>query len=132
MWLTARVLPWPVVHRLADRIDLDALPACPLCLLDLAWRMSNDEPRKKLIGVLTHTSDWVWMEIATETRAQLARLQMRGVEHADEALADIEVRGWRSRLVRELTERLARRMADEIRERRESSTAAVLPFDPPA
>jgi hypothetical protein len=100
--------------ELADRFDLDRLPACPMCLFDLASAMQKEEPAQRLTGLLTRTSNWVWMEIDDEVHTTLVRLQMREVPHAEAALADIHDRGWRSRLVRELVNRLARRMADEL------------------
>jgi hypothetical protein len=109
------MLPQRVAAELADRFDLELLPACPMCLFDVAYAMVKEKPRRTITGLLTSTSNWVWLEIEDEVLATLARLHTRGVAHAEEALADIHERGWRSRLVRVLVERLAQRMADEMR-----------------
>ena len=116
-WLNGGVLRRDVAEALADEIDLAALPACPACLFELGWAIANDHPRPRITGLVTSTSNWIWWEIEDELRVQLRRLRMREVLHAEEALRDLDERGWRSRLVRVLTERLAGEMAEELRTR---------------
>jgi hypothetical protein len=108
------VIDWKAAEAIVERLDLDTIPACPLCLLDLAWAMHKSRPRSEIAGKLTTTCDWVWMEIDSEVEARLARLAMRGVPHAEEAARDVRRKGWRSRIVRVLVARLARRLADDL------------------
>lgn len=110
------MIDWNAADEIVDRLDLGSIPACSACLFELAWAMHERRPRSAIAGLLTTTCDWVWIEIDSDVHARLARLQMRGVPHAREAVADIRLNGWRSRVVRVLVARLARRMADELDE----------------
>ena len=110
----SEVIDWKAAEAIVDRLDLDTIPACPLCLLDLAWAMHESRPRNEIAGKLTTTCDWVWMEIDSEVEARLARLAMRGIPDAAEAARDVRLNAWRSRVVRVLVARLARRIADEL------------------
>jgi hypothetical protein len=101
--------------EIVDRIDLRALPICPLCHLDLAFAIRDGEARRAIAAITTTTCGWVWGEIETELRAQLRRASMREQAWADEALADLDAHGFRSRIVRELVTRVATVMADEMR-----------------
>jgi hypothetical protein len=123
------VIDWKAAECIVDRLDLNTIPACPLCLLELAWAMHENRPKNAIAAKLTTTCDWVWMEIDAEVEARLARLGMRGVPHAAEAARDVRINAWRSRVVRVLVARLARRMADEMdSEDPPTRPAAVLPF----
>ena len=53
---------------------------------------------------------------------------MRGVPGAAEALGEVDARGWRSPLVRAVTERLARAMADEMRASEAGRRAVLRPL----
>jgi hypothetical protein len=103
-----------LVADLLERIDISQLGACPLCLFDAAWKMHDGRPPREVAGAITTASNWTWWEIEDSLRRELARLRMRGVESAVDALADLDARGWRSRLVRRTVERLATAMADEM------------------
>jgi hypothetical protein len=70
----------------------------------------------------------VWGEIETELRAQLRRASMRGEAWAGEALADLDERGPRSRIVRELVRRVAGGMAEEMRTEEVMPQPLVLTF----
>ena len=123
------MIDWKAAEAIVDRLDLDTIPACPLCLLELAWAMHKGRSGNQIAGTVTTTCDWVWMEIDAEVEARLARLGMRKVPHAAEAARDVRLNGWRSRVVRVLVTRLARRMADELdKEDPPTRPAAVLPF----
>ena len=99
-------------EALADQLDLAALPACPLCLLDLAFIIERgDRPHPSTIQQVA----WMtWEEIETELRDQVVELRMKEVVHAEEALKELGERGYRGRLARVVVRRLAERMADEI------------------
>ena len=112
-----RVLTRAAAAELADRLDFGSLPACPLCLFDLAWAMHSREPARTVSGALTPTTNWVWDEIEDALRLDLARADAAGVRHAAEALEDLDARGRRSPLVRVVVARLAQRLVDEIRAR---------------
>ena len=111
------VLRRDVAEALADEIDLAALPACPACLFELGWAIASEHAQSRITGLVTSTSNWIWWEIEDELRVQVRRLRMREVLHAEEALRDLDERGWRSRLVRVLTERLGEELANDIRVR---------------
>jgi hypothetical protein len=123
------MIDWKAADEIVDRFDLDAVPACSACLFELAWAMHEGRPRPAIAGLLTTTCDWVWIEIDSDVKARLARLQMRGVTHACEAVADVRLNGRHSRVVRVLVARLARRMADEMDEGSPpDEPATVVPF----
>jgi hypothetical protein len=102
-----------LAEGLADEIDLRALPACPMCLFDLAWAMREGEQIQP--GLVARTCDWVSLEITDSLRAALVETRMREVDGAEAALADLAERGWRSTIVRVVVERLARMLADDMR-----------------
>jgi hypothetical protein len=106
------VLANEAAEALADQLDLDALPACPLCLLDLAFVIERgDRPHPSTIQRVT----WMtWEEIESELRDQVVELRMKEVVHAEEALKELEERTFRGRLARVVVRRLAERMADEL------------------
>jgi hypothetical protein len=123
------VIDWKAAEAIVVRLDLDTIPACPMCLFELAWAMHKGRSGNQIAATLTTTCDWVWMEIDSEVEVRLARLAMRGVPHAAEAARDVRLNAWRSRVVRVLVARLARRMADELgKEDPPKPPAAVLPF----
>ena len=100
--------------EVVDRLDLRALPICPLCHVDLAFAILNGEPPRRVAGITTSTCPWVWSEIGVEVRAQLRRASMREETWAPEAVAELDQHGPRSRIVRELVTRVATVMADEM------------------
>lgn len=102
----------------ADALDLDAIGACQACLLELAWAIDERRPPPALAGLVTTTANWIWFESEDAIRVALARARMRGSPHAAAALADVDERAWRSRVVRALVVRLASRLADELTELR--------------
>lgn len=108
------MIPWSAADAIVDRLDADSIPACSACLFELAWAMHERRPSQEIQRTLTTTCDWVWLEIDFEVKARLARLEMRGVPHAAEAVRDVRLNGWQGRVVRVLVARLARRMADEM------------------
>lgn len=123
------MIGWRTANDIVDQFDLQTIPACPMCLFELAWAMHERRPSGEIAAALTTTCDWVWMEIDSEVEARLARLGMRGVPHAAEAARDVRLNGWQSRVVRVLVSRLARRMADEMDgEDPPRRAVAVLPF----
>ncbi|MEP6977253.1 MAG: hypothetical protein ABI948_04295 [Thermoleophilia bacterium] len=123
------MIDWKAAEAIVERLDPDTIPACQMCLFELAWAMHKGRAGREIAGKLTTTCDWVWMEIDAEVEARLARLGMRGVPHAAEAARDVRLNAWRSRVVRVLVTRLARRMADELdSEDPPERPAAVLPF----
>ena len=126
---TSEVIDWKAAETVVDRLDLDTILACPLCLYELAWAMHENRPRNEIAAKLTTTCDWVWMEIDAEVEARIARLGMRGIPYAAEAARDVRINGWHGRVVRVLVARLARRMADELdKEDPPKRPAAVVPF----
>ena len=129
-WLTCGVLSPATVNDILERIDLGAPPACPMCLFHLACAIDNGQSARRIGGLLNRTTRWVWEEIDVELRAQLARLQMRGVVGAADALNDVNAHGWRSRVVRAVVERLARAMAEEMRASESRRDAVLRPFEP--
>ena len=123
------MIDWKAAETIVEQLDLETIPACPMCLFELAWAMHKGRSGNQIAGTVTTTCDWVWMEIDAEVEARLARLAMRGLPHAVEAVRDVRLNGWHSRVVRVLVSRLARRIADELdSEDPPTRPAAVLPF----
>jgi hypothetical protein len=98
--------------QLAAEIDLDRVPTCPLCLLDLALEIS--EERRPSRALITRTVDWVWMESGEAVKEAVVRARMEERPFAEEALRDIELNGWQSRFAEAVVLRLAHRLADEL------------------
>lgn len=101
--------------ELIDSIDLDSLGACPLCLFELAWQLQ--EGRVPSRGLVSRTSDWVWLEIEDSLRQAVVRLRMREAPHAEDALYDLELNGSDGVLVRAVVVRLAFGLAAELSRR---------------
>jgi hypothetical protein len=53
--------------QLASEIDLDRVPHCPACLLELAWAII-DGPKPSR-GLISRTTDWIWSESGEAVRA---------------------------------------------------------------
>ena len=123
------MIGWRTAYDIVEALDLETVPACALCLFELARAMHERRPSHEIAAVLATTSDWIWLETDSEIEARLARLAMRGVPHAEAAARDVRLNGCESRVVRVLVARLARRMADEMDDRDPPRyPAAVLPF----
>lgn len=105
------------IAGLLDRIELRSLGACPMCLFGAAWAMHEEKPPRAVAGAVTTSANWTFGEMEDSLRVELARLRWRGVEGAEAAVADLDERGWRSRVVRRIVERLAGDMAIEMAER---------------
>jgi hypothetical protein len=97
--------------QLAAEIDLDGVPTCPLCLLDLAWETRQGTPSRAL---LKRTTDWVWIESGEAVKALVVRARMREVPFAEEALRDLELNGGRGRFAETVVWRLACELAEEL------------------
>ncbi len=76
--------------------------------------MHEQESPRRIAGAVTTAASMTYCEMEPTLRAQLARLRLRNVAGAADALADLDARGWRSRVVRRIVERLAGDMAIEI------------------
>jgi hypothetical protein len=99
--------------ELAAEIDLDGVPTCPMCLLELAWEIHEGrEPSRALIS---RTSDWVWMESGDAVKEAVVRARMQERPFAEEALRDLELNGWRGRFAETVVWRLACGLANEMR-----------------
>jgi hypothetical protein len=92
--------------ELAAEIDLDGVPTCPLCLLDLA--MEVRQGRQPSRALVKRTVDWVWMESGEAVRELVVRARMQERPGAEEALSDPELNGWRSDFAEAVVRRLAR------------------------
>ena len=112
----------PPAHQLATEIDLDGVPACPLCLLDLAVEIQRGrQPPRALV---TRTVDWVWMESGEAVREAVVQARMEERPFAEEALRELELNGWRCDFAEAVVWRLARQLADEIEARGDSTLLA--------
>lgn len=98
--------------ELAAEIDLDGVPTCPLCLLDLA--VDIRQGRKPSRALVRRTVDWVWMESGEAVRELVVRARMQERPGAEEALRDLELNAWRSAFAEAVVRRLARRLAEEL------------------
>jgi hypothetical protein len=99
----------PALQRAAE-VDLDRVPSCPLCLLDLALEIQSGEQPSR--GLVSRTVDWVWMESGEAVREAVVRARMEKPAGAEEALRDIELNGWRGRFAEAIVLRLASQLAD--------------------
>jgi hypothetical protein len=98
--------------QFAAEIDLDRVPACPLCLLDLAMEIQQGGQPSR--GLVSRTVDWVWMESGEAVREAVKRARMEERPGAEEALHDIELNGWRGRFAEAIVLRLAHQLAEEL------------------
>lgn len=100
---------------LARELDLDRLPACPMCLFDLAWQVK--EGGRLHPSSVGRVASWVWPEIEDGLRQELVAARMREALYAEEGLRDLEERGCSGYLVRVVVEGLVRRLAVELANR---------------
>jgi hypothetical protein len=100
------------VLEIAETIDLDGVPTCPLCLLELAWKIRDGE--RPSPGLVSRTADWVWLESGEAVRSAVVRARMQEVPFAEEALRDLDEGGFRSGFARAIVCRLARELAAEL------------------
>jgi hypothetical protein len=63
----------PVIE-LAHELDLDGVPTCPLCLLDLAFEIKQG--RKPSRALVKRTTDWVWTESGDAVKAVVVQARM--------------------------------------------------------
>jgi hypothetical protein len=100
------------VVQLAATIDLDGVPFCGLCLMDLTEEIRHGRtPSPQLIR---RTTDWVWMESGKAVREVVVRARLEEQPFAEEALRDIDSNGWRSAFAEAVVLRLAHQLADEF------------------
>jgi hypothetical protein len=99
--------------QLASEIDLDRVPHCPACLLELAWAII-DGPKPSR-GLISRTTDWIWSESGDPVRALVVQARMQERPGAEAALRDLELNGFRGRFAEAVVVRLAEELADEIR-----------------
>jgi hypothetical protein len=100
------------VLQLATEIDLGGVPACPMCLFDLAWEIH--EGRTPSGGLVGRTTNWVWMESGVGVREAVVRARMEEHPFAEDALRDIEVNGHHGKFAEAVVWRLASEMAEEM------------------
>lgn len=105
----------PPVLQLADEIDLEAVPTCPMCLFDLA--LAIREGRTPSRGLVSRTTEWVWLESGDAVNKVVVRTRMDERPSAEEALRDMEVNGSDGRFAQAVVWRLASELADEMSSR---------------
>lgn len=98
--------------QLAAEIDLDGIPVCSACLLELAWEIRDGRTPSR--GLVTRTTDWIWMESGEGIREAVVRARMAERPFAEDALRDLDLNGWRSRFAEAVVLRLAGELAEEI------------------
>ena len=77
---------------------------------------------------MTRTCTWVWLEIQVELLALVRRAAMRNQPWASDAVADLDERGARSWIVREIVSRVAAEMARDMRSRGLGPKPLILTF----
>jgi len=91
----------------ALKLDLDEIDICLACLSFVSFPLGAGDDRQ-VRRALAYVTRHLWEEgLALPTVAALEQARRSGVQHADAALADIDVFGSRSRVVREIVLRLA-------------------------
>jgi hypothetical protein len=101
------------VLQFAAEMDLDGVPHCPACLLELAWEIRDG--RRPSRGLISRTTDWIWSETGEGIQEAVDRARTAGVPFAEEALRDLELNGRHSKVAETLVFRLAQRIAEEMR-----------------
>lgn len=72
----------------AAELDTEGLPACPLCLWELAWAIfRRDAVRRTLVA---RTAEWLWPDIDDALRAAVVNARMREVAGAEHALRELD------------------------------------------
>jgi hypothetical protein len=100
------------ILELAETIDLDDVPYCTLCLMDLTEEIRHG--RKPSRALIKRTVDWVWMESGKAVRAAVVRARMEERPFAEEALQELDAKGWRSPFAEAVVLRLAHGLAEEF------------------
>jgi hypothetical protein len=98
--------------KLADEIDLDGVPYCTLCLMDLTEEIRHGRTPSRVL--VRRTVDWVWMESGEAVRAVVVRARMQERPFAEEALRDLDANGWRSGFAEAVVLRFAHGLAEEF------------------
>ena len=96
--------------QLAAEIDLTGVTVCPACLLELAWKIRDGD--KPSPGLISRTTDWIWMESGDAIKEAVQRARMEQRPFAEDALRDLELNGWRGRFAEIVVLRLAHELAE--------------------
>lgn len=105
-------MPALPILQVAHELDLDGVPTCPLCLLDLAREIKQGRTPSR--GLIKRTTDWVWMESGEAVKAVVVQARMREVPFAEEALRDLELNGGHGLFAETVVWRLACELAEEL------------------
>jgi len=111
-WTFSRLNPGVSALKLADEIDLDGVPYCTLCLMDLTEEIRHGRTPSRVL--VRRTVDWVWMESGEAVRAVVVRARMQERPFAEEALRDLDANGWRSGFAEAVVLRFAHGLAEEF------------------
>lgn len=106
-----------VALAVAAALDLRIPPfaPCPLCLLNVAWALRDEDEREVRRRIRFH-APILWDEGLDEaTLDALERARTAGVPGAEEALADVRARGARSVVVQALVRVRAHEMVEDMR-----------------
>jgi hypothetical protein len=102
-------------------LDVYEIGICLPCLSFVSFPLDHGDAREVRRAVRFITGD-LWAEgLEAPARAALGDARQAGVPNADAALADVEARGHRSRVVREIVLRLAADLSRRTREARAGS-----------
>jgi hypothetical protein len=118
--------------ELAARLDLNVhdIPICLACLSFVAAPIGKGDEREATRWARRMAPD-LWAEgLEQPVRLVLRRARDRGVPNADAAVADVEARGPRSVVVREIVLRLARDLDEHARG--DFQKMGFQPWRPPA
>ena len=105
-----------VALAVAAALDLRIPPfaPCPLCLLNVAWALRDEDERAVRRAIRFH-APILWDEGLDEaTLSALERARAAGVSGAEEALADVRAVGARSIVVQALVRVRAHEMLDDM------------------
>ena len=114
MWLTVGV-DSDAARTFVDGLDLSGVFGCPMCLFGLAWKLHEGE--RVFPQTVTATAGLTWPEIEPALRDAVVEARMAEVAGAEDALRDLNRRGFRGAVARMVVERLARGVADELASR---------------
>ena len=96
-------------------LRIPPLAPCPLCLLNVAWALRDEDEREVRRRIRFH-APILWDEGLEEpTLAALERAAAAAAPGAEEALADVRARGARSVVVQALVRVRAQEMLEDMR-----------------
>lgn len=103
-------------QELADALELDvhSTGICLACLCSVSFALDRGD-EADIRRTTNQLAPDLWAEgLALPARRALERARVKGLAHADEAIAEVERRGARSTVVHAIVRRLGRDLLEEM------------------